>query len=83
MKKWISDIEKYTEATNELTVVLVGNKADQESRKVVPTREANEFCKSKPFMIQEVIEASAKSGTNVDKAFMDLANTVHSKLTKE
>jgi Ras-related protein Rab-1A len=81
VKKWIGDIEKYTESTSDLTVLLVANKCDQETRRVVPLREANEFCKYKQFLMPDAIEASAKTGQNVDKAFMDLAQQVYQKFS--
>jgi GTPase SAR1 family protein len=76
-------------------VQLVANKCDQESQRAVTTREANEFCKTvrpfdifcsfvqKPFLMPEVAETSAKTGLNVEKAFMDLAHQVHHKLNKD
>jgi len=54
----------------------VGNKCDLESSRAVTFEEGKEFANSLGI---KFIETSAKSSSNVDKAFFTLANEIKSK----
>jgi Ras-related protein Rab-1A len=58
---------------------LVGNKADLESKRQVTYEEGKELADSLGI---KFIEASAKANTNVDNAFMTLANNIKAKIGK-
>ena len=68
---WIKSIKEKGNAVVE--IVLVGNKTDLQHRKKVPTKAGENLASSYhiPF-----IEASAKDGTNVEKAFATLIENI-------
>lgn len=68
--KWHEQIVRY--ASEEVPVIVVGNKSDLE--KVVDESEINSICKEK-FM--HYYEASASTGTNIDKVFTHLAKLIN------
>lgn len=74
---WLNDLRQIAEP--DIVVVLVGNKADltqQETNKREVTREeAEEWAKRNGVL--EYVETSAKSGENVEKAFMRVAERIH------
>lgn len=65
VKQWLQEIERY--AWENVNKVLVGNKCDLVSQKVVDYNTAREFADQVgiPFL-----ETSAKSATNVEDAFL-------------
>jgi len=68
VKDWMGEIDRY--ATNTVHKMLVGNKCDLTSKKVVDYNTAKEFADSLgiPFL-----ETSAKNSTNVEQAFITMA----------
>jgi small GTP-binding protein len=67
-KKWLKD---FTEnASKDALYMVVGNKADLEDMKKVSTEMGQEL--SDRITAISFIETSAKDGTNVDEAFLDL-----------
>ncbi|TFY82289.1 hypothetical protein EWM64_g1720 [Hericium alpestre] len=71
VKQWLQEIDRYaSEGVNKL---LVGNKSDLTSKKVVEYSVAKEFADqlSIPFL-----ETSAKSATNVEQAFLTMAKQI-------
>jgi len=70
-RKWIDDVRN--ERGDQVIVALVGNKADLESDREVPTEEAR-------AMAQELgatfAETSAKTGAGVKELFQELATTL-------
>lgn len=60
--------------------LLVGNKSDLETKRQVTFEEGKELADSLGI---KFIEASAKSNTNVDKAFMTLAGDIKAKVAKD
>merc|ERR1711972_1111143 len=78
VKHWVQEIEKYAaEGVNKL---LVGNKCDLSSKKVVSYDEAKELADSLtvPFM-----EASAKNAHNVEQAFQAMAKDVKGRVASQ
>eukprot|EP00753_Platysulcus_tardus_P002838 PLAT11949.1.p1 GENE.PLAT11949.1~~PLAT11949.1.p1 ORF type:complete len:206 (+),score=98.11 PLAT11949.1:846-1463(+) len=75
VKQWLHEIDRYAcEGVNKL---LVGNKADLVEKKDVSTEAAEEFASSLsiPFL-----ETSAKTATNVEKAFMKMAGEIKARM---
>jgi len=68
VKQWLNEIDRY--ASENVCKLLVGNKCDLVSKKVVEFDTAKEFADklSIPFL-----ETSAKAATNVEKAFLTMA----------
>merc|ERR1711860_51670 len=71
VKYWVQEIEKY--AANGVNKVLVGNKCDLSSKKVVSYDEAKELADS---MNIQFLETSAKNAHNVEQAFMSMAREI-------
>jgi len=75
VKQWLGEIERYaSEAVNKL---LVGNKSDLTSQKVVDFDVAKEFADAMeiPFL-----ETSAKSAQNVEQAFLTMAAEIKTRM---
>merc|ERR1712176_1060101 len=75
VKHWICEIDKY--AADGVKKLLVGNKCDLHSKKVVTYDEAKELADSlqMPFM-----ETSAKNSHNVEQAFQMMADEIKKKV---
>merc|ERR1712100_106546 len=74
VKQWLQEIDRY--ACENVNKLLVGNKSDLVSKKVVDFTSAKEFADSLeiPFL-----ETSAKNATNVEQAFMTMAADIKSR----
>jgi len=70
VKQWFQEIGRYGP---EARKVLVGNKIDLISEKIIDTGVAKDYADSFPLPF---IEASAKSGQNIDDIFKLLLNTI-------
>ncbi|XP_045470526.1 ras-related protein Rab-43 [Harmonia axyridis] len=68
--KWLDEVRKYSGSS--VLLALVGNKADEENLREVEFEEAEAMCQYMPEVLF-VLEASAKSNTNVEEAFLYLA----------
>jgi Ras-related protein Rab-2A len=62
-----------------ITVMLVGNKSDLESKRQVPKEEAQAFAEEKGL---SYIETSAKTAANVDEAFIATAQAIYDKVQR-
>eukprot|EP01114_Cavostelium_apophysatum_P008861 TRINITY_DN2174_c0_g2_i1.p1 TRINITY_DN2174_c0_g2~~TRINITY_DN2174_c0_g2_i1.p1 ORF type:complete len:202 (-),score=40.49 TRINITY_DN2174_c0_g2_i1:574-1179(-) len=69
-KHWLSEIQKNT--TENTAIVLVGNKCDQEGKRMVSFSEADKFASSSGL---KYIETSAKDGLRVEEAFSTLCHS--------
>ncbi|PNY27977.1 Ras-related protein RABB1b [Tolypocladium capitatum] len=73
---WLNDLRQIAEP--DIVVILVGNKADlaqqEDNKREVTREEAEEWAKRNGVM--EYVETSAKSGENVEKAFMRIAERI-------
>lgn len=78
VKQWLNEIDRY--ACENVNKLLVGNKCDMESKRAVTFEEAKEFADSHsmPFL-----ETSAKSATNVEKAFMTMASEIKNRMARQ
>merc|ERR1711916_36416 len=75
VKQWLHEIDRY--ACENVNKLLVGNKSDLQSKKVVDTTTATEFAGQLgiPFL-----ETSAKNATNVENAFMTMAAEIKNRM---
>jgi small GTP-binding protein len=71
LELWLRETKANSNAT--LTTVLIGNKADLDSDRVVSRAEAEQFAEAHSLTY---VEASAKTGLNVDNSFLDVAKRV-------
>uniref|UniRef100_A0A3Q3N3A3 Ras-related protein ORAB-1-like n=1 Tax=Mastacembelus armatus TaxID=205130 RepID=A0A3Q3N3A3_9TELE len=78
VKQWLDEIDRY--ACEHVSTLLVGNKADLVSKKVVDAATAQDLASSLkiPFL-----ETSAKSSDNVERAFLTMASEIHKRLASE
>ncbi|WFD20072.1 ras GTPase [Malassezia caprae] len=75
VKQWLQEIERYAcEGVNKL---LVGNKADLTSSKVVDFESAKKFADELGI---PVLETSAKDATNVEQAFLTMAQQIKDRM---
>ncbi|EME85277.1 uncharacterized protein MYCFIDRAFT_16537, partial [Pseudocercospora fijiensis CIRAD86] len=82
---WLHDLRQIAE--DDIVVVLVGNKSDlahastvsggsnAPNQRQVTREEAEEWCKDNKVM--EYVETSAKSGENVERAFVEVAERIY------
>jgi small GTP-binding protein len=68
VKKWLDDVSN--KAGDNIPKILVGNKSDLESKKVVTTKEGKDLADEYKI---KFFETSAMDGTNIDKLFETLA----------
>ncbi|XP_035531592.1 zRAB1B, member RAS oncogene family a [Morone saxatilis] len=75
IKQWLQEIDRY--ASENVNKLLVGNKCDLTTKKVVDYTTAKEFADSLaiPFL-----ETSAKNATNVEQAFMTMAAEIKKRM---
>eukprot|EP00162_Nutomonas_longa_P009895 comp19562_c0_seq3/m.37313 comp19562_c0_seq3/g.37313 ORF comp19562_c0_seq3/g.37313 comp19562_c0_seq3/m.37313 type:complete len:170 (+) comp19562_c0_seq3:102-611(+) len=75
VKQWLHEIDRY--ACENVNKLLVGNKCDLVTKKVVDTNTAKEFAEQLgiPFL-----ETSAKNSTNVEAAFLTMAGEIKNRM---
>ncbi|TMX02158.1 hypothetical protein EJD97_022498 [Solanum chilense] len=78
VKQWLSEIDRY--ASENVNKLLVGNKSDLNDNRAVSYDTAKAFADEIgiPFM-----EASAKSATNVEQAFMAMAAEIKNRMATQ
>uniref|UniRef100_A0A7I4DPQ6 Uncharacterized protein n=1 Tax=Physcomitrium patens TaxID=3218 RepID=A0A7I4DPQ6_PHYPA len=78
VKQWLSEIDRY--ASENVNKLLVGNKSDLASKKVVDYATAKAFADEIgiPFL-----ETSAKNATNVEQAFMTMAAEIKNRMASQ
>lgn len=67
-KGWIRELQRHADAN--ITIALVGNKLDLESRRVIPAEEGAKYAEAEGLMF---FETSAKTPTNINKLFEEIA----------
>ncbi|XP_030296599.1 ras-like GTP-binding protein YPT1 isoform X2 [Sparus aurata] len=78
VKQWLDEIDRY--ACENVSRLLVGNKSDLVSKKVVDAATAQELASS---LKVSFLETSAKSSDNVERAFLTMASEIHKRLASE
>jgi len=75
VKQWLEEIDRY--ACENVNKLLVGNKCDLTSKKVVHYQNAKDFADGLniPFL-----ETSAKNAVNVEQAFMTMASEIKARV---
>jgi len=68
VKQWLNEIDRY--ASENVNKLLVGNKCDLKTKKVVDFETAKDFADKLNI---QFLETSAKAATNVEKAFLTMA----------
>ncbi|XVF33636.1 hypothetical protein REPUB_Repub17cG0184900 [Reevesia pubescens] len=78
VKQWLNEIDRY--ASDNVNKLLVGNKCDLTTNKVVSYETAKAFADEVgiPFM-----ETSAKDSTNVEQAFMAMATSIKDRMASQ
>ena len=78
---WLNIIKQMT---NEIPIILVANKLDDElnpeSGRIVEENEGEKFAKENGY---QFLEASGLNGTNVDKVFISISETIIKKLQED
>ncbi|XP_072044544.1 ras-related protein Rab-26-like isoform X2 [Amphiura filiformis] len=77
IRAWVSEIQEY--ANDDVVVMLLGNKSDMVSERVVKKEEAEKLAKDHGVAY---METSAKSGLNVELAFVAVAKDLKVKMTR-
>jgi len=72
VKQWLEEIARYASQT--VAKLLVGNKSDLEGDRTVPYQTAKDFADNVQL---HFIETSAKTGGNVNEAFMEMVREVN------
>jgi len=72
IQKWLNEAERH--ANRQVKVLLLGNKTDLEQERQVSAQEAQRWVKDKEGIL--FIEASAKTGDNVEESFMLLIKEI-------
>lgn len=77
IENWLQEVQKH--ANENIVKLLVGNKCDLESQRQVTTDEGKDLAQS---LGVKFVETSAKSSTNVEKAFQTLALEIKQRVQK-
>ena len=77
VSNWINQIKE--EVSEKVTIILVGNKIDDEEHRAVQTEEGKNLAKELGLMF---FECSAKSGENIDSTFNELVKKTVENYTK-
>lgn len=78
VKQWLHEIDRY--ACENVNKLLVGNKSDLTSKKVVSTETAKEFATSLGI---DFLETSAKNASNVELAFTNMATLIKNRMAQQ
>jgi len=79
-KETIDDVNSWVEIVNEyasedIIKVLIGTKIDLKDKREITKMEAEKYCATQNWCA-EIIETSAKTGENVEDAFLNVANEI-------
>jgi len=75
LSSWLTDARNLT--NNNTVIFLIGNKSDLTEQREVSYEEASQFAKENGLFF---CEASAKSGDNVEEAFLETARKIYEKI---
>ncbi|KAJ5067224.1 ras-related protein rabb1c-like [Anaeramoeba ignava] len=74
LKSWLDDAREHSE---NLEIILIGNKKDLEHRREVKTEEGEQFAKKYGL---QFLETSAKTNDHIEEAFQITAQKIHEKV---
>jgi len=74
---WLSDCKQHSNSN--MTIMLIGNKTDMDSRRAVSFEEGETFAKQNDLIF---LETSAKTAANVEQAFVGTARKIYEKIQK-
>ncbi|EGC30969.1 Rab GTPase [Dictyostelium purpureum] len=74
---WLKDARSY--ANSNMTIILIGNKSDMESKRAVSYEEGKQFAEENGLIF---LETSAKTASNVEEAFVNTAGKIYEKIQK-
>lgn len=72
---WLQDARAHS--NSDMSIILVGNKADLEHRREVPRESGEAFAKEHGLLF---LETSAKNNLNVEEAFLATASSIYQKV---
>lgn len=75
MLSWLQDARAHS--NSDMSIILVGNKADLEHRREVARETGEEFARQHGLLF---LETSAKDNVNVDEAFLSTARAIYEKV---
>lgn len=75
LASWLEDARQH--ANPNMTIMLVGNKADLSQRRAVSLEEGEDFAREHGLLF---LETSAKTSLNVDEAFLETATKIYDKV---
>ncbi|XP_060599667.1 ras-related protein Rab-37-like isoform X2 [Ruditapes philippinarum] len=77
IRAWLTEINEY--AQEDVVIMLLGNKSDMASERIIKTEDGEKLAKDHGVAF---METSAKTGMNVDLAFMAIARDLKMKKTR-
>jgi len=75
LTSWLDDARQHS--SSEMTIMLIGNKSDLESKREVSIQDGELFAKENGLIF---LETSAKTSDNVERAFRDTAEKIYQKI---
>ncbi|KAL5007990.1 hypothetical protein ScPMuIL_013571 [Solemya velum] len=78
VKNWLAEVERYS--SENVVKLIVGNKSDMKTKRVVAFETGQEFCDRLGIRF---LETSAKSSSNVVQAFMAMTSEIKSHLPED
>jgi len=77
LEKWLTEARE--NASQNMVIMLIGNKLDLEHKRAVSTEEGMEFARKNNLIF---LETSAKTAENVEKAFVQTATSIYNNIKK-
>jgi len=77
LNQWLNEVKTYANQVKDKAIILVGNKCDCEALREVSTEEGAAYAKTNGLLF---LETSAKTGHNVNEAFLLPAREIYKKI---
>lgn len=75
LTRWLEEVRQ--NGNPDTTIMLIGNKSDQDSRRQVTTEEGERFARENGLIF---IETSAKTAANVEDAFINTTTVIYNNI---